>query len=143
MIADRSNPARRRPGFGLIEMAVTGALIAVAMTVTVQVVGYVALERRAVERRERAILEANNLLERLVSRPWDELTPGSAKEARVSSTTSSFLRSPKLDVEVTPSDDAPARKKVSVEIRWLDRSGRPESPVRLVSWVYKRGEAPR
>jgi hypothetical protein len=143
MIADRSNPARRRPGFGLIEMAVTGALIAVAMTVTVQVVGYVALERRAVERRERAILEANNLLERLVSRPWDELTPGSAKEARVSSTTSSFLRSPKLDVEVIPSDDAPARKKVSVEIRWLDRSGRPESPVRLVSWVYKRGEAPR
>ncbi len=144
MIADRSNLARkRRPGFGLIEMAVSGVLIVVAMTVTVQVVGWVALERKAVERRERAVLEADNLLERVVATPWDELTPELAKQFHTSSTTASFLRNPTLVVNVVPFDDAPARKKVTVEIRWLDHSGRPESPVRLVSWTYRRGEKPR
>ena len=39
------------------------------LTATVQVVGWVALERKAVERRERAVLEANNLLERIVADP--------------------------------------------------------------------------
>ena len=144
MIANRSNPGtKRRRGFGLIEMAVTGVLIVVSMTVTVQVVGWIALERKAVERRERALLEAENLLERIVSRPWDELTTESMSKSRVSETTAGFLRSPTLNVNVTSVDDAPARKKVAVEIRWLDRSGRPEAPVRLAAWVYRRGEAAR
>jgi Prokaryotic N-terminal methylation motif len=144
MIADRSNRAPdRRRGFGLIEMAIAGALIAVAMTVTVQVVGWIALERRAVERRERALLEAENLMERIVAAPWQDLSTESVKRFSLSETTAGFLRSPTLDVIVTPFDDAPARKKVVVEIRWLDRTGRPEAPVRLVAWAYRRGEVAR
>ena len=144
MIANRSKPSRkRRGGFGLIEMAVTGTLIAVAMTATVQVVGWIALERKAVERRERGLLEAGNLLERIVALPWEELTPESASKFRISPTTDGFLRGPTLGVKFTPSEDAPVRKKVVIEVRWLDRSGRAEAPVRLASWVYRRGEGAR
>ena len=143
MIASRPQlQAGRRPGFGLIEMAVAGVLIVVAMTVTVQVVGWIALERKAVERRERSLLEAENLLERIVATPWGELTTESAARFRVSEATAKFLRNPTLGLAVAAFDDAPARKKVSVELRWLDRSGRPEAPVRLVAWTYRRGEAP-
>jgi Tfp pilus assembly protein PilE len=144
MIADRSNRAPdRRGGFGLIEMAIAGALIAVAMTVTVQVVGWIALERKAVERRERALLEADNILERVMAMPWNDLSTESAKRTTILPATSEFLRSPTLNVNVTAFEDAPVHKKVVVEIRWLDRSGRPEAPVRLVAWAYRRGEAAR
>jgi Tfp pilus assembly protein PilV len=144
MIANRSNPlTKRRKGFGLIEMAVTGVLIAVAMTVTVQVVGWIALERKAVERRERALLEAENLLERIVSYPYDELTTEKVKRFSILTASASFLRGPNLNVTVTPFEDAPVRKKIAVEIRWLDRSGRSEAPVRLVAWAYQRKEAAR
>jgi Tfp pilus assembly protein PilV len=144
MIADRSiRASKRRGGFGLIEMAIAGALIAVAMTVTVQVIGWIALERKAVERRERALLEADNILERVMAMPWNDLSTESVKRTTILPATSEFLRSPTLNVNVTAFEDAPVRKKVVVEIRWLDRSGRPEAPVRLAAWAYRREEVVR
>jgi hypothetical protein len=144
MIANRSKTrASRRPGFGLIEMAVTGVLIAAAMAATLQVVGWVALERRAVERRERAVLEASNLMERIAARPWDELSAEALASTRLAGASAAFLPGSTLEIKVAPSEDAPARKRITVEVRWLDRSGRPEAPVRLVAWAYRRGEAPR
>lgn len=144
MIADRSRISEKwRSGFGLIEIAVTAVLIVVAMTVTVQVVGWMALERKAVGRRERAVQEAENLLERAVALPWRDLTAESAGKLRISPKTAEFLGKPTLKVDVSTIDDAPARKKVVVEIRWPDRSGQPEAPVRLVAWVHRKGEDAR
>ena len=130
MIANRS---KRRGGFGLIEMAMTGLLLAIAMVATMKVVGWIALDRRASERRERAVLEASNLLERITATPWDDLKPESFRSLRVSDSANAFLAGPTLDVQIVGLDDAPARKKISVEVRWRDRSGRTESPVRLVA----------
>ena len=124
-------------------MAVTGVLIAAAMAATLQVVGWVALERRAVERRERALVEASNLLERITARPWDDLSTEALKSMTISDSASSFLPGSALDVKVVPFEDLPARKKINLEIRWRDRSGRTESPVRLVAWVYRRGGTTR
>jgi hypothetical protein len=144
MIANRSLPmGRRRPGFGLIELAITGVLIAAAMATTLQVVGWVALDRRAVERRERAVLEASNLMERIAARPWDELKTEALSLLKLSETASRFLPGSTLELKVEPTEEAPARKKLTVEVRWRDRSGRPEAPVRLVAWAYRRGEAGR
>lgn len=144
MIANRrARPEGRRTGFSLIELAVTGALIAVALTVTVQVVGWVALERKAVERRERALLEANNLMERIVARPYDDLTTERLGALQVSEATARFLRKPTLEVQVSPAEGAPTRKKIRLEIRWPDRSGRLEAPVRLVAWSYPKGASAR
>jgi hypothetical protein len=140
MIAGPRSPSKcRRSGFGLIEMAVTGILITAAMAATLQVVGWVAVQRRAVERRERAVLEASNLMERITARTWDELTNETLGSIKISEQTASFLPGSALELKVLPMEDAPTRKKITVEIRWSDRSGRAESPVRLVAWVYRRG----
>jgi len=142
MIADRRDPgrsARRRRGFGLIEMAISTLLLAAAMVATAQVIGWVALEGRAVARRERAVREAANLMERLASRGWDDLSPDSLSNLRLSGPTAAALPGSALDVRVATIEDAPARKRVTVEIRWNDRSGRPEATVRLVAWSYRRG----
>jgi Tfp pilus assembly protein PilV len=133
MIAERP----RRPGFGLIEMAVTGVLIVVAMAVTIQVIGWIALERKAVERRERALLEAENVLEHIAAIPYADLSTESTAKLRPSSSAGP-LRDPVWKVEVISIDEAPARKKIVIEVCWPDRSGRSEAPVRLVAWVYPR-----
>ncbi len=143
MIASRSRARRDRRGFGMIELAVAGILVAAGMTATVQVVGWVVVERRAVERRQRALVEASNLLERIAARPYDEITPEAAGRCRLAGPTADFLPGATLYLKVDTSTDAPGRKKIAVEIRWRDRSGRPEAPIRLVAWTYRHGRHSR
>ena len=76
----RSTRARRR-GSLLVEVAMATVLLMIAMTLTVKVLGFVALERRACERRQRAMLEVANLMERITAYPFDEVTPELAKAA--------------------------------------------------------------
>jgi hypothetical protein len=129
---------RTRRGFGLVEMAMTGVLIAAGMAATLQVVSWVALSRRAVERRERAVVEASNLMERICARPWEEITTESLGTLRLSEAASAFLVASSLNVKVEPIEANPARKKITLEIRWRDRSGRTEAPVRLIAWAFRR-----
>jgi hypothetical protein len=136
--SSRAGPGRRR-GFGMIEMAISGLLIAAAMAVTVQVVGWVATDRRSVARRERAVVEASNLMERIAARSFDEMTPESLAAFGLPEAARDSLPGSVLEVKVADGADAPARKRITVEIRWRDRSGQAESPVRLVAWSYRRG----
>jgi Tfp pilus assembly protein PilV len=136
--SSRNGPIRRR-GFGLIEMAISGLLLAAAMAATVQVVGWVALDRRSVARRERAVVEASNLMERIAARPFDEITPESLAALKLPEAARASLPGSVLSATVAAQDDAPARKRISVEIRWRDRSGNAGSPVRLVAWTYRKG----
>ncbi len=141
MIANRAESrAGRRRGFGLIEMAVGAMLLVAAMAVTAQVIAWVALERRAAERRERAVFEAANLLERVAARPWAEIESAPPAGLKMAEATTRFLPGSSLDLKVASFADAPTRKRITVEVRWLDRSGRPEAPVRLVAWAYRPGK---
>ncbi|WP_435016122.1 type IV pilus modification PilV family protein [Tundrisphaera sp. TA3] len=141
MIAGPSRlPDRRRRGFGLVEMTATAVMLVAAMTITVQLVGWVAAERRSVARRERALLEAANLLERLAARPWDDLTPDAAKALTLSDATRAALPGAALSIEVAPAG-APEAKRITVAITWRDRSGSAEAPARLVGWAHRRGGA--
>ena len=64
----RSTRSRRR-GSLLVEVAMAAVLLMIAMTLTVKVLGLVALERRASERRQRALFEVANVMERITSYP--------------------------------------------------------------------------
>src|SRR5438445_497746 len=83
-------PRRRARAFTMIEVALTVFLLAIAMTATVQVLGWVAAERRAVERRQWAVQEVANVMERLTAEPWDRdrrppgapVTPGCTRRHR-------------------------------------------------------------
>ncbi len=147
MNAERSrSPSSRhrlhRRGFGLIEMTVAIMLLAVGMVVTVQVVGWVATERRAVERRERAALEASNLMERAAARPWDALTAEGLAPVGLADAARRALPGSAVSWAVAELDAPPRSKRVTLEVRWRDRAGRSEAPVRLVAWVH-RGEDAR
>ncbi|MDR3638652.1 MAG: hypothetical protein P4L84_32905 [Isosphaeraceae bacterium] len=129
----------RRRGFTVFELAIAVILLSVAMTVTVQLLGAIALERRTVGRRELAAQEVANLMEHLTARPWANLTAESLKDALLSNEARQALPGAELKVGVEAAD-APGGvpgKRVSIKLRWRNRAGEFDAPVRLTTWVYR------
>jgi len=127
----------------MLEVVVGALLVAAAMVIVVQVVGRVAAGRRPAERRQRAVQEAANLMERLAARPWDELTPAAARSLAASAATSArdALGDGSIEADVASVAGDPTAKRVAIEVRPGDRSGGRSAPVRLVAWVHRRGGA--
>jgi len=136
MVASLTQSKRR--GFGIAEIAVSAILLATALVLVSQIAITLATERKGTERRQRAFQEAANVMERLTSRPWDELTPEAAKGMTLTPLTLAALREGSLSVVLTPVSGDPSAKKITVEVGWSNRSGGREAPVRLVAWVYHR-----
>ncbi len=140
-----SGPARRRRGFGLVEMAVAGALLMAMILITLQLVGWAAREGQAVARREAATRLVGTVMERILARPFATIST----EALVPLVTEAGQeRSPSagvLSVEVIPiaSIDDHRQKKVVVQVRWPDLMPGSMAPVRLVAWTTdRRGTQP-
>jgi type II secretory pathway pseudopilin PulG len=118
------------------------AMIGVVLAVMLPMLGWAAAERRAVARRERAALEAANLMERLAARPWDRLTTEGLKREPLSEAAASALPDANLAIEVVEVAGPPASKRIRVAIRWRDRPGVDAAPVRLSAFVHRRGGGP-
>ena len=114
--------------------------VALSMALVVgvaQLLTTVARQRRLAKQHAVASLEAGNLIEHLVSRPWDDTTAQHAESATLSSECSRYLPQPRLTVYVTEeSDDV---RRISVEIDWESVPGRRGRPVRLVGWKFRNG----
>jgi hypothetical protein len=134
-----AGPARR--GYLLVELSMATMLLAVAMVLTVQLLGWTASERRAVERHERAVQEAANLMERLTALPWDRATPEAAAAVQLSPSSRQALPGCELTASVVSLGTDPPAKRIRVLIRWRNRSGVFEAPVRLTAWIYRSGRA--
>lgn len=129
-------PGRR--AFTMIEVAVATLLLAIAMTLTVQILGWVAAERRALERRQCAIGEVANILERLAARPWGRLSAETAKTVTLSETARRSLPDAELTVKVAELAEGGDAKRILVSLRWRTRQGNWDAPVRLAAWSYRR-----
>jgi prepilin-type N-terminal cleavage/methylation domain-containing protein len=135
--APATSPSRRR-AFTLVEVALSLLLLAIAMSSTVKVFGWVAAERRDSERRQWAIQEVANLMERLTALPWDGVTPGAAGRMPLSEEARGKLPGAELAVDVGKPDPARGEKKVAIRLRWKKRGGDWDAPVRLTSWVARK-----
>ncbi len=131
----------RRRGSMLIEVTMATVILMMIMSVALKVIGFAAHERLAAERRERALFEAANVMEKMAALPFDEITPDRAGRMSLSDTSRQRLPGCELTVQVsTVASAAPAgpAKRIAVKIRWRDQSGQWESPVRLTSWTHDR-----
>jgi hypothetical protein len=142
MISGRAAASLGRRAFTMIEVAITSLLLIIAMTVTLEVLGWVASERRAVDRRQCAIHEAANIMERLAARPWDELTTGAVKNVALSDLAKQRLPGAELSVAAEENGEPIASKRLSLRLRWRNRAGGWEAPVRLSAWTYRAGGKP-
>ena len=134
----RSSSTRR--GFTLIEMAMGALMLAILMSLTVQFLAWSASERRISERRQRAIHEASSIIETLASLPADQLTPETLGAAKLTDGTLHALPGGTLKVLIVDGTDG--LKRLTVEVGYHDRSGEPVSPVRLITYLAKRGRQP-
>jgi len=141
MIA-RGRKTRTRRGSLLAETAMSGVMLIIAMGLVAQVVGAVATQRRAWDRRQTAVFEAANLMERLTARPFEALTTEGAKDLSLSDEASRTLPDGQVRIEIIDNDPVGGddSKRVSLQVRWRNRAGDWDAPVRLTSWVHRRGE---
>jgi hypothetical protein len=113
-------------------------MLMIAMGLTVKVLGWVGAQRRDSERRQIAVLEAANLMERLTARPFEALTADSSRELLLSPRARQSLPGAELNVDIRANDPAggAGSKRVALRLRWQSRSGEWAAAVHLASWVY-------
>jgi hypothetical protein len=130
-----------RRGFTLLEVSLAGLLLVVLMAITVQMLAWVASERRAADRRQWAIQEAANVMEHLAARPWENLTADHVASIELSAPARDVLPEAELQVTVVVEPDQPNAKRLGVTVRWHPRPEQPAAQARLTSWVYRREES--
>ena len=138
----RNATRRARRGSLLAELAMAIVLLTIAMSLTVNVLGWAAHDGRAAERRERAVVEVANLMERITADRFDQVTPELAARLTLSETTRESLPDPELSIELGDGDRTAtaglAAKRIVIRLRWRGKSGSWEAPVRLTSWIFGR-----
>jgi Tfp pilus assembly protein PilV len=146
MNANRSKrcptPRRRRPrrGYALVEVAISILIAMTAMVVMVKVLGWLGAERRSADRRGWAVQAASNVLERVAAEPFDRVTAETVKSIAAATGATKALPDAAWEIDVADEPDKPvASKRVGLSLRWKERSGGWSSPVRLTSWVFRKG----
>lgn len=134
-------PSQRR-GFSLLEMFVAGTLVAILLSICLQVMKATAEQQRAIEHCQLAVQEAANLMERLCARPWPQLTPETARQLQLREEIRQVLPGAALAVSVVQPAGEPEAKRIAVEIRWQGKPNRAMRPVRLVAWKYRSESSP-
>jgi hypothetical protein len=124
----------------LAEVAMSGAMLMIAMTLTMKVLGWVGMERRAWDHRQWAVQEAANLMERVTSRPYASVTADSVAALTLSPQAKALLPAAELKVNVgeNRSPEGIGSKRIDLHLRWHNRFGEWDAPVRLVAWIYDR-----
>ena len=133
---------RPRRGYTLLELAVSVMVLMTAMIVSVRVLGWVGNERRASDRRQWALQTASNVLERVSREPFERVTPETVKSIAAATAAERALPDPAWEVAVdVVKGEATPSKRVTLGLRWKERSGELGAPVRLTSWVFRTGAA--
>ncbi|MEX0715865.1 MAG: hypothetical protein WD066_04725 [Planctomycetaceae bacterium] len=134
-------PPYPRRGSLVIELiaglGVIGAVAAMALPLLTAVEAH----RRATERRQIALVEAENILERLSLAPWDEIDGESAKSVELPPRCREALPGAELAVAVSDPTGVPPAKRIAVRIAWREGESSAVAAVRLVMWVHRRSPA--
>jgi len=126
----------------LLEVIVAGVLVAAVMSICLRMLHATAAAHRAAERRQTAVWEAANVMERLGALSWDELTEQRAAEMQLSQEVRRQLPGGELQIELADTPAEPQARLVVVLVRWQDRSGRFVRPVQLAAFRYPAGSDP-
>jgi hypothetical protein len=129
-----------RRGSLLIEILACGALLGVALTTVVPTLRWVLLQRKLTDQREAAMLEVDNLMERVTAVDWDDLTTDRVATFHLSDAIAAQLPESRLAITVEPDPDEAVAKIVRIDLTWDFGPGRPAPPVRLATWVYRHRE---
>jgi hypothetical protein len=76
-------------------------------------------------------------MERLTAEPWDRVTPDSARASTLSEEIRRKLPEPEMTIVVDEKDADQGQKRLAIRLRWRNRAGAWEAPVRLTAWISR------
>lgn len=136
MRADSSaDRAQRRRGFTLVEMMVAGVLLMTVTMIVVPAIYWVHRERRQTEYRQIAMVEVENMMERVAGLPFNEINQTKVDKFVLSESALRQLPNADFNIEISQPDELPLMKKIQIQLGWNDHRGINVAPVRLTSWV--------
>ena len=134
---EKTNSHAVRRGTTLVEVICGSVLLATIASVSVPLLSWIALERRALLAREEASAYVANLMDEITAGPWEDISNESLAGVEPISWIRNQLRRPEMKLDVAVDPDDPDAKRVTIELAWANRGGHRVTPVRLTSWVYR------
>ncbi|MGO8744874.1 MAG: hypothetical protein ACLQNE_02685 [Thermoguttaceae bacterium] len=122
----------------MIELAAAGAILATLVAVLMPLFGAISGQRQSLRVRQAAAQEAANVMERLASLSWEDLTIRETDAAQLSEEAQQALPAGQLKVKMIRPTGKPEAKQLAVEIRWQADPSRSLQTVRLVAWKYRK-----
>jgi hypothetical protein len=119
-----------------IEAVMSVTLVAVASVAVAQLVVLSARQLGESEQERLATQEAANMLERLVARPWSELTTEGISSLTISPSAAESLSDPQLRIGIDDVMDETRVKRIRVELSWVNRAGERVAPIQLTAWKH-------
>ncbi len=138
---------KKRGGFTITETLVAGIILATAFTVAMQMLIAASTQRKALDVRQIALIEAGNVMERLVTEPWSKLDATELGKWKLGPQAALALPDAKLEIQIEPTTGKPgseetgakepAAKRLTVIVSYGGADERPAREVRLVAWRYE------
>ncbi len=128
-----------RRGMTLLELAVACTLLGTLLVVCLQLLSATAAQRLAADQRQLALIEVGNVLERVAAGRWADLTAKNLAAEKPSAWLGNRLPGAELKIEAVASSTEPDAKRITVSLRWRDRTGRFLPPVAVTTWRWEEG----
>lgn len=130
----RIKRSRPRAGFSLLEMLVAVIVFGTVLTTFLPMMRSVREQQRGTDQHLLALREADNLLEIISTRDWNELTNEELGKLTLPEDVASRLPNGTLKIEVSESTEQAASKRVAVTVSWTSKLTQPARTVRLAAW---------
>jgi Tfp pilus assembly protein PilE len=127
-------------GFTMLEVVVSGTLLAAVLIVSARMVWSIASQRAAILDRQTAVTETANIMERLFAKPWNDLTQETVDRVQLSADFQRALPSGKLSIELASLPETPPAKKILIKVTWLHKPNQPHRSVQLVALKYEQNQ---
>lgn len=131
--------ASTRRAFTLVETCAAGAMLALALSLTLATIGAMKRQQRTAEWRLQAVEIAENVLERTTSEHWSELTPQRVAELQQEARADELLPDGELQLTLKEQAGPPAGKRIGLELSWRPGRAKDRRRLRLATWVFRQG----
>jgi len=136
---------RRLRGMLRLEALMALVIVSAAFAATSQMVQATNRHQRRHDRRDMALLEAANQLERLLAADWDDAlgpTGDAPRSLPASAGLLTLLPTARVEVLATKLDTPTPGKRLQVSIVSKEEDGLEETWATLTAWRYRDGDAP-
>ena len=132
---------QRRPGATLAEATMAIAIVSLALVAAGQLLVSARAQRRVRQHRVAAEQEASNTIERVLARPWDDVTAEKlTADQDLMWRVHDVVPNGQVEIGIVDEMEPPIAKRITVEVRTEPMSGASAVLARLVAWKYAQPE---